>query len=471
MKKLIRYSLFLLAAVIFAVQGCQSVNEPDDTNNPAKPGAVRSDSVVISGKVLDEISRLPVKDAVIRIIDSTYESNVLTDQNGAFTTTVKVAGSRELTIIALKAGYASDTARVFAVANTKLTLPTLAIAAQGTVDINSGNPASISVAQMSSQKIGVKESGSPESTDIVFEVQDSSGRAIDIAHQVTVSFTIGARPGGGEFISPMSAKTDDLGRVKLHVTSGTKAGIVQIVAQVVLGGRVISSKPVAVAIHGGLPDQAHFAIAPKQLNIPGYNSLGVTDIITAYAGDKYSNPAVEGTAVYFTTTGGIIEGSALLSSSGIGSVTLMSAFPQPVHPTLGAGFATITATTADENSNTVTDNTIVLFSGEPVLNITPTSFDIPNGGAQLFQCTLSDQNGNPLASGTSLAIAVGGDGVGIDGDVAVNLPDTQSRDWTKFSFMVYDTKDTVDMPKPATIKITTSGPNGGAKLNIVGTVR
>ena len=64
----------------------------------------------------------------------------------------------------------------------------------------------------------------------------------------------GVNPGGEAFIYPQSATTDENGIVTTNVSSGTIAGVVQIIADATVDGRVIRSKPVAIAIHGGLPD-------------------------------------------------------------------------------------------------------------------------------------------------------------------------------------------------------------------------
>jgi len=204
-------------------------------------------------------------------------------------------------------------------------------------------------------------------------------------------------------------------------------------------------------------------------NFPGYNIFGLKDGIVAFVGDKYANPVRPETAVYFTTTGGIIEGSALTNEQGIGSVDLISAEPRPFHSTLGAGFATITASTVDENSATISRETIVLFSGIPQVSVTPTSINIPNEGSQSFSYYVGDQNGNPLAGGTSISVTVEGDDVDAQGDLSVLLPDTQSPAWTQFNFLVYDIADTVIVTKPVTIRISTTGPNGGGFITISGT--
>ena len=193
---------------------------------------------------------------------------------------------------------------------------------------------------------------------------------------------MGAGPGGGEFLSPQSIETNFSGVASVNLTSGIKAGAVQVIAKVCLATSTLTSLPVAITIHGGLPDFAHFSIAPELLNFPGYNIFGLEDPIVAFVGDKYANPVRPETAVYFTTSGGIIEGSTLTNQLGIGSVNLISAVPRPNHPTFGEGFATITATTIDENSTAISRETIVLFSGIPQVAINPTSINVPNGGSQ-----------------------------------------------------------------------------------------
>ncbi|MDP4193271.1 MAG: hypothetical protein Q8858_17035, partial [Bacteroidota bacterium] len=186
--------------------------------------------------------------------------------------------------------------------------------------------------------------------------------------------------------------------------------------------------------------------------------------------DKYSNPVKTGTAVSFTTEGGYIEGSALTNEMGLATVRLISANPRPVHPYLGYGFATIIGKTANENYEYVSDTTIVLFSGLPYLTISPTSVNIPHLGTQTFNYELKDQNGNPLSSGTNISVTVEGDNLKTAGDLSVNLPDTQSKSWTQFSFTV-TSKDTSSIARPVTIKILSSGPNGSAKLNLSGVAR
>ena len=192
--------------------------------------------------------------------------------------------------------------------------------------------------------------------------------------------------------------------------------------------------------------------------------------ITAFVGDKYSNPVRTGTAVYFNTTGGLIEGSALTNLTGQASVDLISAAPRPLHPTLGPGFATITGITVDERQEEIEAYAIVLFSGIPQISVNPVSINVQNGGSQSFLYYVEDQNNNPLAAGTTINVTVEAGDIEAVGNTSVNLPDTQSPSWTTFGFSLVDTfieGDTL-APTPASVKISTSGPNGNLEFSLFG---
>jgi hypothetical protein len=103
------------------------------------------------------------------------------------------------------------------------------------------------------------------------------------------------------------------------------------------------------------------------------------------------------------------------------------------------------------------------------MSASPTSFSIGEGGLQAFTYTLSDQNSNPLAGSTSIKVTVEGEDVKSQGDVDITLPDTQSRSWTQFSFVVWDAKvDTLNTLSPVVISIKSVGPNGTAHVTLSG---
>jgi len=426
---------------------------------------------IISGQVVSQQTYFPLDSALIQIFGTTINLILVTDSQGKFIFEAELEFDEDLIIMTYRENYLPDTAEVTVVVGEDLNVPIIALKEleSNNGDGPTGDPVSIFLSSISSTTIGVKESGSEETALIVFTVHDSSGRPIDLDHSVIVNFRLGSGPGGGEFLSPYSNPTNNSGQATVSLTSGTKAGAVQVIAEVDLGSEMITSLPVGITIHGGLPDYTHFSIAPVRVNFPGYNIFGLKDQIVAFVGDKYANPVRPETAVYFTTTGGIIEGSTLTDNQGIGSVELISAEPRPFHQTLGAGFATVTASTVDENSAIISRETIVLFSGIPQVSVTPTSINVPNAGSQSFSYYVGDQNGNPLAGGTSITVSVEGEDVDSQGDLNVSLPDTQSPAWTQFNFLVYDIIDTVIVNKPVTIRIETTGPNGDGFITISGT--
>jgi len=257
-------------------------------------------------------------------------------------------------------------------------------------------------------------------------------------------------------------------------------------------GLGISSEAISIAIHGGPPDLEHFSVVPQYANIAGWKMYGLEDAITAFVGDQYGNPVPKGTSVYFSTTGGIIEGSATTDVFGRASVTLLSADPLPVFTALdpstgyttdvsgycdftspknGNGQAIVFAQTVDGLGEHIWTWTPVIFSGcSAILNVNPLIFDIPNGGSQAFTFSVHDLNGNPLTQGTKISVAAS---VGsVLGDVDVTIPDTRSASWTSFSFVLFD--DEAGESDPAnscvvTISVTSEA-NGDASSIIMGTL-
>lgn len=456
-KKLCWLSVMLLAIL----SACEET--------PTDPAEMTENQVILNGQVLNQESNVPISEAVIQVLQLSPEIVELTDSTGNFFIEFELDSTREIQLVAFKESFLPDTVNALAVPGRTIAVPDLNLTPTTATPTATGPAASIILASQSAVTVGVHESGAVETAKFIFEVQDSTGTPIQLAQAVEVEFSLGARPGGGEFLYPKKATTTNNGQVAVYLTSGTRAGVVQIIAQIRQEDDVIRSQPVALSIHGGMPDLAHFSLAADKLNFPGYNIFGLQNTITAYVGDKYANPVKPGTAIYFTTTGGIIGGSANTNESAQASVVLLSAEPRPNHATLGPGFATITATTVDENQNMIAANALVLFSGLPQVSISPTSFNIPNAGAQTFDYSVADQHGNPLAGGTSVTITVAGDNLETAGAISKLIPDTQSRAWTQFSFTVQDAAPDSIQTVPVSILVSTSGPNGAADVEISGT--
>ncbi len=457
MKKLIL--LWLSMGIIFSLfWNCETSTDPDEEK-----------MATLTGQVLNEDNNDPISGASVIVLE--YPSiYAFTDASGLFSLKFEVNEAEEVQLRIFKESFVSDTLPVLAVAGRTVSNLTVRLSPTSSTPLPSGEAASIILESITPTSVGVKESGAPEVAEIVFQVQDSSGIPVDLEHAVQVQFILGSSPGGGEFVSPTRAMTTTNGRAITSLFSGLVAGAVQIIAEVTNGTEVIRSMPVAIAIHGGLPDSIHFSLAVELLNFPGYNIYGLKDRITAYVGDKYGNPVKERTVVYFTTTGGLIEGSALTDLLGQATVNLISAAPKPTHPTYGPGFATITGRTADENQNQIEASAIVLFSGIPQIFVNPATVDVPDQGSQSFTYRVSDQNMNPLAGGTSISVSVEAGDVKAVGNININIPDTQSSFWTDFGFSLVDSKPDSNNVSggPVSVKISTKGPNGNLEYSIFG---
>ncbi|MEM1043429.1 MAG: carboxypeptidase regulatory-like domain-containing protein [Bacteroidota bacterium] len=341
-------------------------------------------------------------------------------------------------------------------------------------DEGSGPGASITLVDRSSTTIAVRSAGADETATLTFVVLDAFGNPVDTDNAITVNFAIASGPGGGEFLAPASDETNASGRVQTTLSSGTVAGTVQIRATATNSDGVeIASLPVIITITGGLPDQAHFGIGIAERNVPGYEVLNVSRTVEAVVGDIYANPVQPGTAVYFTTSTGIIEGAAQTNALGQASVTLLSAPPFNAGTPPAAcpdadprGYGVITASTADMNQEQIETNGLILFSAE-------TTIDLVTEGLELqgYRYTVSDLFGHPLAPGSVITVAADGVNVEAVGDVNVVLGDylCPGSGTTRFTFAVVqgDEEGEDDLPLPPeveTITISVSSPNGNLQL-------
>lgn len=459
MKNII-YFWFLIIPVLLEFTGCE-FGVPEET------------STIISGQIVESVSGNPVSNASVKITDGITQANTTTNSQGKFTVDFSLKEDKELTVIAFKEGYTTDTIKVFTEAGSTTNVPIIQLELiQGTGGNGSGPAASIYLYYQSAQSIGVKESGSNETAEIIFEVLDSAGVPIDSDNSVLVNFSFGSSPGGGEFLHPASVQSNALGRASVTLNTGTKAGVAQIIADFTINGNNVKSRPVLIAIHGGFPDPDHFDVASDRLNYPQWGIIGYEIDFTAFVGDKYSNPVRSGTAVYFETTSGIIEGSNLTDDLGKSTVTLLTQpFPVLDETGYGAGFFRVTASTIDENNTNIQTSTVRLLTGLPVISVDPSTFDISNGGSQFFNYTVSDANGNPLSEGQGITVTIAEGDLEVYGDINVRLLDTQSSAFTMFSFTAYDSKPDTLNPHQAIIDIETSGPNGEKKYSIYGNAR
>ncbi|MGD0338978.1 MAG: hypothetical protein ABSB78_09335 [Bacteroidota bacterium] len=382
MKKQFFVVLFLAFTMLY-FYGCEKKTTPTETTGP------KENEFIITGKVTRADTKEPVYDAIV----SFYVENPVatrTDTAGYYgfkiTTTVVYTAK----LIASKEGVGtSDTLEVTVFPQRQIsqdiTIKTTTVPVR-----KSGPAASIVLISTSVDNISVKGTGANESSQLIFEVRDSSGIAVDPDHKVTVTFAIQGGPNGGEFVSPSSLVTDSSGQVKVTLGSGTKPGVLQLVAQAIVGARQIQSSPVSVSIVGGLPEATHFTLSSNiSTNLVWLATGDPIGQINVQVGDKFGNPARPGTPVYFSASAGVIEGTAKTDDKGKVSVTWSGGNPPPSSD----GRAYVTASTIGEKGVIISD-TLRFEFGKVVLPHRP-------GAASISLVSISRQQLSVRGAGTN----------------------------------------------------------------------
>jgi hypothetical protein len=455
--------LWGITAVLTLLLSCQNPTGPE-TQVTSIPTSVR-------GLVMRSDNLTPVTNAIVYDIGGLARDTSKSD--GSFRLIYQLLSQTNTRIIGSRAGFGNDTATVKLNpgVDTTIVLRLKADSSSPSGAVSSGKAANIVLVASSSDNISIRGTGSNETAVLQFEVRDSLGIPIAGVNKLTVNFSILGGPGGGEYVFPVSTETDPLtGRVTTRISSGTKAGVLQLLATATVPGTpplTIKSSPIRITISGGLPDESHFSISRKPLNIAGgvYDNLRAQ--IMVIVGDKEGNPVQPGTAVSFTTTGGVIQPNASTDKDGIAQVDLISGNPRPAN-----SVAIVTAKTIGDSGKIIQKSTVVLFSG-PTRILTPSStVVIPDSGAASFQYRVQDPNGFPLAGGTSIALTVDGPGSGqleLSGDVSKTLDDTNDPNSTLFTATVRD-KQLRGPAGAVSFKITVTSQNGNASATFPGLV-
>ncbi len=452
----------LVVALLIVGAGCDVFSGGDDAG-----------VVTLNGLVVDAVTSEPVVGAFLQIQPQNLLSE--TDASGRFSIEVEIDSTMNVSILATKSGYSNTTTSVLAVADRTIDVATIRMSptSSGTDQGGrvSGRGSNILLLSQTTDVIGVRESGSEEVAEVVFQMTDSLGRPINLDNAATINFSFGVDPGGGAFIFPESALTNNDGVVRTNVSSGTVAGVIQLVATATIAGRTIRSLPVNLTVHGGLPDDDHFSIG-MTLNQACWRIINFQSRVVGLVGDQYGNPVRPGTSVYFTTTGGVIQGSAQTDALGVVGATLVSGAPLPDHPTLGLGYGTVTATTADRNQQQISDDAVFLCSGAATIFVPPSQGALVVSRA--YQFFVYDENQNPLAAGTTITVRASGENVATFGNTDVTLSDVLigGPGVTDFSFGIQNGGQVDDngnlLPEKieaVTIKVT--GPNGNAERVIL----
>ncbi len=450
---------------------------------------------VVSGFVKDASNRSPLSGVTVEgKAGTTVVAQTTTDAQGRYELRFNIDSAMVAKIsIRNFTGYRDTIEIAFPIKPNEATLRDIDLNPKsqvvGSGGTGSGLAQTIAFLGANPTQVSVYGVGGQETAVLGFEARDSLGLPIDAAHAVQIQFSLQGGPNGGEYISPATLTTNGVGRAFIAFNSGIRSGVVQVRATASVSGRTITSSPVRVVINAGFADQAHFTIAPEKRNFPTWGIAGNRDRIGIIVGDRYSNPVVQNTAVYFRSSAGVVQATVFTNSDGQGSADLISGNPAPAGQyaaqQFGDGYHYVVARTIGQGGVTVQDSVLILWSAHSEINnVSPQTFNIPTGGFQDFTFTVSDFHGNPLAAGTTITViattpppppppaqanevqlAFGRQGTIELDDVILRGPGT-----TDFSFRLSDGSTDVNRATPTSISITVSGPNGNAYSTLNGTV-
>lgn len=254
---------------------------------------------------------------------------------------------------------------------------TISPAAVGSIVYTSATP----------QIIGVKGSGQPETSTVIFTVLDLNGTPVPDGTKVDICMKgpSGGRlaSAGGEYIGILTTVSESYtdanangcydsdkgngtaesftdaaggttgvydspnytlvstvgGEAKVAVHSGKVAGNITLFASVV--GKSLSTAAPVISVGGGVPTMKSFSIASTKWNIAGldyYNTTGVRPTISVYLADRFGNANIlAGTTVSFFVNAGATDiSSGIINSSGSTSVVWRGQNPAPPALTRGA---------------------------------------------------------------------------------------------------------------------------------------
>ncbi len=197
--------------------------------------------------------------------------------------------------------------------------------------INPLAASAISFVSSSPANIGLKGMGGAgiqETSTVTFKVLDVLGQTS--ANQ-QVDFTLNTHI-GGIALNATSGSTASDGTVSTIVQAGIISTSVRVTATLRGVTPVIATQSDQLVVSTGVPAQDGFSIAIETLNPEAFNIDGIQDKVTARLSDHFHNPVPNGTAVYFTTSGGSIQPSCT-TTGGACTVTWTSQIPRPVGDT------------------------------------------------------------------------------------------------------------------------------------------
>jgi hypothetical protein len=196
--------------------------------------------------------------------------------------------------------------------------PDLCLTGAAAASVSVEAAASINFISADTTNIALKGTGGfgrQEYSSLEFKVLDNAGK--EVAGTI-VDFVFSdsntAQTVGGLTLTPTFATSAGDGSVTTVVSAGTIPTSIRVVATIRGGLPSITTLSNILVVSTGVPDQNHFSLATTIINCEGWNFDQTCSIVTATLGDHFGNPAPDGTAVNFTTGGGVIDASCVTGS-------------------------------------------------------------------------------------------------------------------------------------------------------------
>ncbi|MDX8394228.1 MAG: Ig-like domain-containing protein [Mariprofundales bacterium] len=187
-------------------------------------------------------------------------------------------------------------------------------------------------------KVSISGSGFVESSTLEFTIVDVNNRVVQGAYLIDFSILAGGLNGGESLTTIQATSVNGIASTVLN--AGNRAGAVQVRASLNSNPAIFADA--TIVITGGMPTGDAFGLSALPLNISGRETVGLTQTITAFVSDFFSNPVIDNIGVQFQTDFANVTGSAIFSNAGNGSSSataqIVSAFPQPID-----GFVTVEA--------------------------------------------------------------------------------------------------------------------------------
>jgi len=487
MRKTFRGFLFAAAIGALAVS-CNNNSSNAPQAGEAGVGGIVSDATTSSPLAGVAVSVQPLGGAAV---------SATTGTDGKYDFTFTVDSTSSATLKFSLSGY-RDTSIVVTLRSSQITSLNVALQRRSQISGGGGSGIAQTIAFLGAAppEIRVKGVGQAETSNLIWEVRDSLGLPVDASHSIVLTFTITNGPGGGEFLSPGTVTTNANGQAIMTLSSGTRAGVVQVTATGTVASGTVTTSPVRIVIDAGFPDQTHFTFGAPIYNLPVLDIFGAHNQVNVLVGDRWSNPVAPNTAVYLSTTAGVIVASIATNATGQGTADLISGNPLPfgTHAApangtrpFGNGYHYVNARTVGQGGVTVTDSVLMLWSGLAIIsNFAPTTFTIANGGNQTFNFTVADELGHPLAAGTTISVTASIPPppdptapvnqvivtFGLNGGLTLNDVLAPGPGSTQFTCRLSDGNTSMvdTIGTRTTLTVFVSGPNGRASYTIDGLV-